>query len=214
MGARGAIVCGVLTGVLVSGCGSSSHKPTTQSSTAPSAAASGITSHILVTNELAGFTGAKPAVATSVATWVADNGPPPGGPAHEQQRLTALGFVQGAREDLTGGSTSTAGGLSEVEQFRSPKEAQAEVDYIADSFTKLGGNTGAQFKAFVVPGIPRARGFAALGPGGGVGGINIAFAKGTYAYIVGQEIPGNSSYSARVPKLIAAAQHLYGRVSP
>jgi hypothetical protein len=215
MGARGASLGGVLAAVLIAGCGGG-HKSTTHSSTASSAstaAASGIAAHVLVTNELAGFTGSTPTVATSVASWVSSNGPPPGGTAAEQKRLTALGFVRGASENLTGGATGTTGGLSEVEQFRSPKEAQAEVDYEANSFTKLGGNSGAQFKTFAVPGIPRARSFAALGPGSGGGGINIAFAKGTYAYVVGQEIPSASSYAVRVKKLTAAAQHLYGRVS-
>lgn len=212
MQARGALLCGALTVALAAGCGSGGHKSTTQSSTTSNAAASGLTSHLLVSNELAGFTGSTPTVATSTATWVSDTGPPPNGTAAEVKRLTRLGFVRGASESMTGGSTGTTGGLSAVEQFRSPKDAQAEVDYEADSFKSFPGNAGSQFKTWAIPGIPGARGYGAIGSGGG--GINIGFAKGTYAYIVGQHLPSSSSYSARVQKLIAAAQHLYGRVSP
>lgn len=46
------------------------------------------------------------------------------------------------------------------------------------------------------------------------GGINIAFAKGTYFYLVGQEIPASGSPTTSIPQLVQAAQHLYARVGP
>jgi hypothetical protein len=210
MGARGALLIGALMAVLVAGCGSSSHKTSTSTgtSTSTSAAASGMSGHLLSNGELAGFTGASPKVASSVAGWVSDNGAPPTGAATEQARLTKLGFVRGAREDLTGGSSGNIAGLSLVEQFRTPKEAQSEVTFEVDQFKS---SNAASAKTFAVPGIPGALGFAELGNGGG--GINVAFAKGTYAYVVGQVLPSAATYGARVTKLVAAAQGLYRRAS-
>ncbi|HTU88443.1 MAG TPA: hypothetical protein VMF57_22880 [Solirubrobacteraceae bacterium] len=59
---------------------------------------------------------------------------------------------------------------------------------------------------------PGAHGFSYLA--GGQGGINVAFVKGPYYYVVGQEVgPGPSSVPSDLGNLIAAAQHLYHRVS-
>jgi uncharacterized membrane protein len=209
MGLRGAFVTAALSAALVAGCGGSSHTPTATQTTG-GGNTSAISSHLLSSDELAGFAGASPTVASTVSTWVTDNGPPPGGASAEEARLSKLGFVRGGREDLTGGPTNTTDGLSLVEQFGTAKEAQSEVDYEANLFKT--GNSGAQVKTFAAPGIPGARGYAELGPGGS--GINLGFAKGTYAYVVGQILPSTSSYNDRLAKLIAAAQHLYGRVSP
>lgn len=97
-------------------------------------------------------------------------------------------------------------GLSEVEQFRSARAARAEI--AAESGPLPGAGT---YGTFTVPGIPGARGFSFLQ--GGSGGINIAFAKGPYFYLVGQETPGQESVKAATAGLVAAAQHLYHRVS-
>lgn len=210
MGVRGAFVTAALSAALVAGCGGSSQKPAVTQTTTGGGNTSGISSHLLTDNELAGFTGASPTVAATASSWVSDNGPPPGGAAAEEARLTKLGFVRGGREDLTGGPTNTTDGLSLVEQFGTTKEAQSEVDYTANLFKT--GNGGAQVKAFAVPGVPGAVGYAELGSGGS--GINLGFSKGTYAYVLGQILPSTSSYNERVAKLVAAARHLYGHVSP
>ena len=72
-------------------------------------------------------------------------------------------------------------------------------------------SNAASAKTFAVPGIPGALGFAEVGSGGG--GINVAFAKGTYAYVVGQVLPSAAEYRVRITKLVAAAQGLYRRAS-
>ena len=138
-------------------------------------------------------------------SWVTAEQLPPSQLDAEFARLTRLGFIRGAREDLTMGNTP---GLSLVEQFHSDKAAAAELTaQTAESKT-----SAPQFKPFAVPGIPGARGFALLQQG--QGGINIAFAKGPYYYLVGQELAsGESNTKASIASLIAAAQHLYQRVT-
>jgi hypothetical protein len=123
----------------------------------------------------------------------------------DNARLTRLGFIRGARENLSAGPTS---GLSGVEQFASAKAASAE--FVAEiSEDKMGA--GGPYKAFAVPGIPSARGFTLIQ--GGQGGINIAFVKGPYYYLVGQELAPSESTKSAIAGMTAAAQHLYHRVS-
>jgi hypothetical protein len=62
-----------------------------------------------------------------------------------------------------------------------------------------------------VPGIPGARGFGVIAAGN-QGGINVTFVKGSYYYLVGQELSGQAPKSS-IASLITAAQHLYRRVS-
>jgi hypothetical protein len=62
--------------------------------------------------------------------------------------------VRGAGEALTMGSTP---GLSPVEQFKTPTEAQAEVDFAAEQFKRQPANTASKIVTFDVPGIHGAR---------------------------------------------------------
>jgi hypothetical protein len=120
-------------------------------------------------------------------------------------RLKRLGFIRAVRENLAQGATS---GLSEVEQFHSAKAASAELAAeTAQDKTGYGG----PYKVFTVPGIPGARGFTLIQ--GGQGGVNIAFVKGPYYYLVGQELAPSESSNAATASITAAAQHLYRRVS-
>ena len=94
-------------------------------------------------------------------------------------------------------------------QFHSDKAARAE---LAGEVAEDKGGSGGPYKAFAVPSIPDADGFSIIA--GGSGGINIAFVKGPYFYLVGQEVgPGTGSISSGIANLIAAAEHLYHRVS-
>lgn len=100
-----------------------------------------------------------------------------------------------------------APGLSLVEQFHSDRAATGEL-----AAETAESKASAQFKPFAVPAIPGARGLALIQEG--QGGINIAFAKGPYYHLVGQELAsGESTTKASIASLIAAAQRLYQRVT-
>jgi hypothetical protein len=99
--------------------------------------------------------------------------------------------------------------LSEAAEFPTGKAARAE---LAGEIAEDKSGSGGPYKAFAVPGIPDADGFSLIADGSG--GINIAFVKGPYFYLVGQEVgPGTGSISSDIANLIAAAQHLDHRVT-
>jgi hypothetical protein len=210
MGRRGVIVVGTLVVGFLGGCGGSSHKAATSNATATSTTASapaappaGILGRVFTNNELKGFTGSPGGMYTSARSLLGGYQDPYLNT--DYARLTRLGFIRGVRENLSQGATS---GLSEVEQFRSAKAASAErAAEIAEDKSGRGG----PYKAFIVPGIPGARGFTLIQ--GGQGGVNIAFVKGSYYYLVGQELAPSESINAAIASLTAAAQHLYRRVS-
>jgi hypothetical protein len=195
----------------LTGCGAShtsashstSASTTTAATAAPVSPSAGILARVLTNNELKGFTGSPEGIDTSAGTWLAGEQDPDLNADHA--RLTRLGFIRGVREDLSAGATP---GLSVVEQFHSPKAASAELAAeIAEDKVEAGG----QYKAFAVPGIPGARGYTLIQ--GSQGGINIAFVKGPYYYLVGQELAPSQSVNAAIAGVTAAAQHLYHRVS-
>ena len=218
------MLAGAVCAALIAGCGSSHKSATNTTSTtttatstaatstaatstaaAPANPPAGIAGRLLTNNELRGFTASPPAVNATARSWVTAEQLPPSQLDAEFARLTRLGFIRGAREDLTMGNTP---GLSLVEQFHSDKAAAAELT----AQTAESKASAPQFKPFAVPGIPGARGFALLQQG--QGGINIAFARGPYYYLVGQELAsGESNTKASIASLIAAAQHLYQRVT-
>ena len=193
----------------LTGCGAShtsaSHRTSasaTTAATAPVSPSAGILARVLTNNELKGFTGSPGGIDTSAGTWLAADQDPDLNADHA--RLTRLGFIRGVREDLSAGATP---GLSVVEQFHSAKAASAELAAeIAEDKTAAGG----PYKAFAVSGIPGARGYTLIQ--GSQGGINIAFVKGPYYYLVGQELAPSESINAAIASVTAAAQHLYHRV--
>jgi hypothetical protein len=78
----------------------------------------------------------------------------------------------------------------------------AELANQVSSFKSSTGSVG----TFLVPGIPNAVGFGT--PGLGVG-VNLAFADGSYFYLVGEAVPDTPANKQAV---IGAAQKLYHRV--
>jgi hypothetical protein len=163
-----------------------------------------ILGRVLTNNELTGFRGSPQQIATNARSWLGGKQDPD--LYVDQSRLTRLGFIRGVREDLSDGGTA---GLSEVAQFRSDKAARAE---LAGEIAEDKGGSGGPYKAFAVSGIPDVDGFSLIA--GGSGGINIAFVKGPYFYLVGQELGRDTgSISSGIANLIAAAEHLYHRVS-
>jgi hypothetical protein len=199
---------------LLAGCGAS-HKTASRAPSSalmttgpgpstPTARGAGILGRVLTNNELKGFTGSPQPIATNARTWLDGEQEPE---LHvDQSRLNRLGFMRGVRENLSDGG---AGGLSTVAQFPSNKAARAE---LAGEIAEDKNGSGGPYKAFAVPAIPDADGFTLVASGSG--GINIAFTKGSYFYLVGQEVgPSTGSISSDIRNLTAAAKHLYHRVS-
>jgi hypothetical protein len=201
---------GVIASLAFAGCGGSSDKSstaatstsaTTSTATTASAPTSGIASRLLTGNELPpGFTGSQPSVVNSISGWISDSQTPTQDVASETKRLTRLGFVAGAREDLTGRSGV---GTSVAEQFKTAAGARSE---LARGLKLFKASTANFYKPFRVAGIPGALGFAETGQ---PNGVNVAFASGGYYYLVGAQVPATASSEAT---LIAAAKRLYQRV--
>lgn len=204
------VACAWLAGCGASHSTGSPHTSNTTTSTTISAASTppaprdGILGRVLTNQELKGFTGSPDRIARNAKSWLGGEQDPD--LDTDQPRLTRLGFIRGVREDLTEGGAS---GLSEVAQFPSDQAARAE---LAGEIAEDKAGSGGPYKAFAVPGIPDAHGFGLIA--GGSGGVNIAFVKGPYFYLVGQEVgPGTGAVSSNTANLIAAAEHLYRRVS-
>jgi hypothetical protein len=196
---------------MLAGCGGSSHKTSTAATRAPATTAStaatastptsGIASWVLTSNELpVGFTGSQPSVDNTISGWLADSQTPSSQVASETKRLTRLGFVAGASENLTGPS---GGGVSIAEQFKTPGGARSE---LANEVKLFKANDAGYYEAFPVAGIPGAFGLAEAGQ---PPGVNVAFASGDYYYLVGAQVSATASSEATI---IAAARRLYRRV--
>ncbi len=198
----------------LAGCGAS-HSSTSHStdtttaaaSTPPNAPRAGILGRVLTNNELKGFTGSPTRPDTGIQSWVKDVGYPPAQLSVLDRKLKRLGFIRGVDENLSMAGTE---GVSWVEQFPSPGAARSELAAEL-AYDKTQGPSAASYATFAVPGIPEAHGFSFLS--GGQGGINIAFVKGPYYYLVGQELAPSESPHAGIANLVAASQHLYHRVS-
>jgi hypothetical protein len=190
------------TSLMLAGCGSNKSSMATTSTSATTAPTSGIASHVLSSDELPPkFTGANPSVSKSISAWLTANQTPTQDVAPETKRLTRLGFLAGAHEDLTG--PSAGGGVSIAEQFKTPSGARSE---LANEVKLIKANEGQYFKGFPVAGIPGAAGLAETGK---PPGVNVAFAAGNHYYLVGAQLPATASSEAIV---IAAAKRLYQRV--
>jgi hypothetical protein len=207
----------------VVGCGasrsSSSHstdgaKARTTSASAsrlagPTAPSAGIVGRVLTNNELKAFTGSPNGIDTGVQSYLADSesGVSSNQMKADSVRLKRLGFIRGVVEDLSMGGTE---GVSMVEQFHSAGAARTELAAeIAED--KAESPSAGSYAAFAIPGIPGAHGISFLS--GEQGGINVAFAKGPYVYLIGKELAPSESVHAGIANLVAAAQHLCHRVS-
>jgi hypothetical protein len=147
-------------------------------------------------------------VYTTAGEWVSSpsDQQPPDQAAAEKAMLTREGFRAGATENLANASGGSAGGLSVVEQFRSPTAARhALAFYVSQQKEPKVESTEGTYASFRVSGIPGAVGYTL---GGATGGANIAFTQGDYYYLVGRE---GGSLSA-IAGLNAAARRLYQRM--
>jgi hypothetical protein len=165
----------------------------------------GIGALVLRPGELPGFTRQGPvATATSAAKFaVREEVPPdPTKVRIETARLARAGFVVGAIERVA--SPAGAEGLSVTDRFRTSKSARAEVAFAATP------HGAAKQTSFTAPGIPGARGFDASSAQSA--GHNIAFAIGSYYYLVGVGWPTGLQNPPSRAQLLAAAQRLYKRV--
>jgi hypothetical protein len=204
VGLKRSLLVGVAAPLVLASCGGSSDNASSAatSATAAESSTSSIASHVLTRQEIPpGFTPNRPLVGNTVKSYLAATQTPAGQVASETKRLTRLGFVAGAHEDLRGSGGN--GGVSIAEQFKTPAGARGEV---ANALSLFKATTGSTYKAFPVTGIPGAIG---LGQTGQPGGVNVAFASGDYFYLVGAQLPAAAGSEAKV---IAAAKRLYGRV--
>lgn len=219
MAVRFRVAAGVLAAIMLLGCGSSGQRTAGAGTAGEAAGASppagaqpssrGVRGRVLEAGELAGYTpGGQPTLGIDAASWVHEEEIPGSQRARETARLERLGFLAGLRERLHPAGGDRGEGSSIVEQFGSPRGARSE---LAAGVQQLDAS-GRPFTTFAVPGVPGARGFAQAGAESS--GLNVAFTKGPYFYVVGAGGPQGSSAKATPAIVIAAAQRLYGRVQP
>lgn len=168
---------------------------------APPPGLAGVRGRVLADGELRGFAARGPRLAGfSAASWVVVDRVSSSQRASASAALRRLGFVTGVREDLAG--PDGVAGLSTVEQFHSPAAARRELAQVSRDLV------GPGVVRFAVVGVPDAHGFAAAGAG-----INVAFAAGSYCYLIGaQAAPPGAAGGATRATMIAAVQSLYHRV--
>lgn len=215
----GVTLISFIAALVLSSCGGGSPKATTTTTTpstaVPSSTAAlppgappalrGVAGRVLTAGELAGLTPqGRRALGINAASWVHEEELPPPQAANEAARLERLGFVAGVRERLAPVNGGPAEGLSIVEQFRSPRAAGSELA------TQLTMGKAHGVSAFDVPSIPGAGGFG--GQSGQTTGFNVAFADGSYYYLVGAGFPTGTTNAPTQAEVVAAAQHLYRRV--
>jgi hypothetical protein len=171
---------------------------------AGAAALPGLSARVLRDGELRGFIPQAPAVrGVTPESWVVAAEYPPSQRAGAAAEFRRLGLVAAMRERLAPPSGQGAEAISIVERFQTPAGAQSNLA----AETRLSPGES----AFSVTGIPGARGFG--GSSAESSGLNVAFTKGAYFYLVGVGGPKGVSLPGR-PALIAATMRLYGRVRP
>lgn len=161
--------------------------------------AADIRARLLTGNELGGFTSDGVTIYPSARSWLSADQLPRPLAAAEKAMLRHSGFREAAREDLINGGNT--GGLSVVEQFRTPQAARTALAFYVMLIKQ--GETGT-FKPFSVRGIPQAQGLTDVNNSG----VNIAFSDGPCYYLVGEMAGGPTA----VAELNAAALRLYRRV--
>jgi hypothetical protein len=188
---RRAIAFGVVGAVLVAGCGGSGggHRTST----------AGFAGQVLTNSELPGFSGAKPTVQRGASAWLTDIETPTRQTVSQRAELNRLGFVAGVHKNLIG--PRGRAGVSNVEAYRSPDAARAELAAEVRKLKKISG-----YVPFPVTGIPGAVGIGFRNPPG----INVAFTSGDNFYVVGERLYSLTENAERM--LIDAARHLYHRL--
>jgi hypothetical protein len=232
MRGRSWFVWPALGAIALAGCGSS-HKATTAARTPatapalstppgapppppgpppgpPPAAARAIAARTLRAGDLPGFTPqGDTALAANAARWVqaSEAQAPPAERSARVALLKRLGFLAGVQERLAPGGGGQAESISVVEHFTSAGGARAEQQAQVARLKKNGLTT------YAVASIPGAQGLA-TGAGGPFTGLNVAFTRGAYYYLVGLGYPaGTSPAPATRTQLTTAAQRLYARVT-
>jgi hypothetical protein len=205
------MILGGAVALMLAGCGGSSHKAATTSSVATSAPTTSpttssapqaaITRRLLRGSEIPrGFSPAgPPSVTPTIQEFVASIETPSPQVASVTARYKRLGFVTAASQQLNG---PDGGGVSLVEQFRSPAAARSE---LANDLATFDGGPAGRIN-FRLPGVPNSGGFGGQGTGGGV---NVAWAAGDYYYLIGEQANAASNRA----EVIAAAQKLYHRIN-
>jgi hypothetical protein len=202
-------VCGICSAAFAAGCGSSGgpvqHGPL-QGKPPP-----GILGRVLTSNEMRGFTGQTNGIDNGAYSWVADLSIAPSRRRSQATTLARRGFIRGVLEHLQ--STGGDWALSLVMQFRSTYGAQLNLAAEDASFRAAERHAGQRYIRFPVTEIPGA-------VGGGIvsladGQIFVRFVQGPYYYIVARDLPVTATgpIRATVATVIAAADHLYKRVS-
>jgi hypothetical protein len=175
----------------------------------PPAAARAIAGRALRAGDLPGFTPqGDTAIAATAATWVrqSEAQAPAAQRTAQVKLLRRLGFLAGVDEHLERNGGGAAESISVVERFNSQSGARAEQ---RAQVARL-KHSGLVF--FSVASIPGAQGLE-TGPGGPFTGLNVAFTRGAYYYLVGLGYPaGASPPPATRAQLTTAAQRLYARV--
>jgi hypothetical protein len=221
------LVWPALCAIALAGCGSS-HKGTTAARTPtvsaprgapppppggppgpPPAAARAIAGRTLRAGDLPGFAPrGDSAAAATAASWVrqSETEAPPAERSAQVALLKRLGFLAGVEERLEPSGGGEGESVSVVEHFASPSGARAEQQAQVSRLKKNG------LTAYTVASIPGAEGLV-TGPGAFTG-LNVAFTRGAYFYLVGLGYPTRTSPPpATGAQLTTAAQRLYARVS-
>ena len=155
---------GVAAPLVLASCGGSGDKGSAAATSANAAgmSTSSIAGHVLNKHEIPpGFTANRPLVGNTVKGYLAATETPQDQVASETKRLTRLGFIAGAHEDLAGSGGND--GVSIAEQFKTPAGARGEV---ANTRRLFKATTASSYKAFPVTGIPGGCRLGADGPAG------------------------------------------------
>jgi prepilin-type processing-associated H-X9-DG protein len=162
-----------------------------------------LTKRVLTAGQLAGMRPVgSPTEVTSASAYAAAEGLNPAQLPAEVKRLNKLGFVAGVSEQLASLSNRNLGGLSVVIQFSSAASAKKNVAEEAAS--------NGPWKYFTVAGIPGARGFDQSSSSHG--GRNVAFADGSFYYLIGAGWSGGAPSAVSRSALSSVALALYHRV--
>ena len=204
-----AVVVGVT--VALAGCGSSSSHsttttPTTSAAQTTTAASSALGRHVLRSGELAGMS--SPGVASpenNLTAWVAGEDQAAPDQTAEVARLRKLGWKDALAENLIAPGNPNRYGVSLVEHFSSAHGAQRELAHQTGS-----SSSGGPWTYFAVSGIPGARGFEQVSSS--QSGRNVAFADGSYYYLVGAGWMAPARNAVSRAQLVAAAVTLFHRV--
>jgi hypothetical protein len=157
-----------------------------------------LTKRVLKAGELAGMKPSpSPKVVSSAAAWAQGGGPV------DETMLRRWGFVAGIAEQMVTPGNPNRYGLSAVVEFSPAASAKADV--------KAFYTSNGPWTRFAVSGIPSAVGFEQSGSG--MGGRNVGFSVGPYAYTVGVGWQAGAKNAVWVTALRNAALLLYHRVS-